>query len=513
MIGDITEDGNGLQALTRDIIHRELVGQPICHGSINDAYCSELHPWRDMPYPLNRVGTLTRVTRRFMPNWVNIPRLSRKLLRRGVFERFPEIQRIFLYDDHRKLRNRLVLDALCMIGTESYNDEWRAVESHDQLEEVIESSTNIPAKANELLAACLRRPLVDFFGRPASSLYTVLDVGPGTGNTSVAIFETLKKLRQQGLLPPDYANRVRLILYDIQPRALNHTSRRLQAYGEFIKEIVGIQGNMGEMRKSRELQHYKGNIDVVVAGAALIHNTDPYALFDELYDLLSYNGRVHVWDWHCGPSFAAPTLRLGKSGRRDLTLRDQKGKAVMSISDYSEELCEEDPTLEELTAAHTMEVTCEIDETEATMVIDNFRTWLDLWGYAPMQQASYYPVYDECGGRGARVTQTIEDALTRNFWAGIKGKKGFNCVRDFLGGIIVPSKVEPAGARTAYYFIEGYGDDYAAVMRKVGFADAIDVPFSSVFYRFRACEESLAHTKGSNAIRFTFGRKSGSIER
>ncbi|MBI4738069.1 class I SAM-dependent methyltransferase [Candidatus Woesearchaeota archaeon] len=516
MIDAVAEDNVVLQERqrqerARNIIYRELMKQPVGHGSINDEYRDDLHPWRDMPYPLNRVGTLTRVTRRFLPNWVNIPKLSRKLLRRGVFEGFPEIQNIFLYGDHRKLRDRLVLDALCTIGTESYNDEWKALESYDQLEGVIESSTNIPAKANKLLANCLRYQFADFFRRQSPSPYTILDVGPGTGNTSVAVFESLKQMREKGILPPNYTNRARVILYDLQPRALDHTTQRLKSYDEFIKEIVRIQGNIGELRKSEELRRYEGRVDVIIAGASLIHNTDPYALFGALHDVLSHNGSIYVWDWHCGPSFAAPTLRLGKSGRREMALRDGKGETILSIGDYCEELCEDDPNLEELTASHTMDVTYEIDEKEAAMVIDNFRTWLDLWGYAPAQRVSYYPVHGlherGAGVTGARVTETIDEALINNFGAGVQSKKGFNCVRDFLEGCVVQSGVQPAGTKTAYYFIEGYGDDYAAVMRESGFADAIDVPFSKVFYSFSTREDSLAHTKGSDSIRFTFGCK------
>lgn len=508
MMKNAVEKDDDLQELARKMIYDVLAKRPFGHGSINDAYVKELHPWGDQPYPLNRVGTLTRVTRRFMPNWINIPRLCRKILRSGALEQISEVQNVFLYGDHRKLRDRLVLDVLCTIGTESYNDEWQAVESHTQLEEVIEASTNIPARANKLLADSLRRKLVQFFLQNPNEQYTILDIGPGTGNTSLALFETLRCLLEEGHLPSAYQRRVRLLLYDLQPRALTCTADRLKQYEPFISEIVKIQGNMGEISKCEEVQRYKGKVNVILAGASLIHNTDPCALFRALYDCLAGNGRIHIWDWHCGPSFAAPTLRFGTSGKRTLHLRSATGDNVLSISDYREELYDTNATLEEHIGSNTMDMIYEIDQNEAPMVIANFRTWIDLWGYHPQQIISSVSNREQSPGeQGLRANETIEGALLRHFWAGLESKVGFNCVRDFLEGIIVPSNIQPAGNRTAYYFIEGYGDDYAAVMRKVGFAEAIDVPFASVYYRGRTGQESLAHTKGSDGIRFTFGRK------
>jgi SAM-dependent methyltransferase len=478
-------------------------------GRIKQQYIADLSPWMEHQYPLSRVGTYTRVTRRYMSNWVNIPRIARQLMTDHLIRSIPEISEIFSYRDNREMRDEIILDALCTIGSESYTDEWEAQKSHEQLDDVIESSTNITALANRLLVEGLRRPIADYFNlSPNPEMqYTLMDIGPGTGNTSVALFQILREMARRNVITREIDHKVSVILYDVSPYGLDRTEQRLKPFERFIASIHKIQGNMGKIRQCKELGRYQGRVNLILAGASLIHNTDPHSLFSSLYDLLPREGRIHIWDWHCGPSFAAPSLRLGRSGNKTLTIRDKDGNPKQAIENYSSQMYHENESLEQMIATGKMEVTYEINEEESKMVLENFQTWLHLWGYDPEQRVPSQPAFSRGRISPVRPGMTVKEALTRSFWTGLHTPQGFNCVEDFLKAVMIGSDIRPVKKPTAYYFIEGYGDDYGRVMRRAGFSEAIDVSFRTVFFRYAGRAASLDNTIGSEAIRFTFGRK------
>ena len=113
-----------------------------------------------------------------------------------------------------------------------------------------------------------------------------------------------------------------------------------------------------------------------------------------------------------------------------------------------------------------------MSERAAQIVEANFQTWLGLQGYV-MQEED-----------GSTTEQYIKDTpisefLHDLFWKKIRSKEGFNYVTDLLAplasGIVYPLK-----DRTAYHMIEGYGMNYADIMRNTGFDKQASMSFEEI---------------------------------
>ena len=103
----------------------------------------------------------------------------------------------------------------------------------------------------------------------------ILDLGCGTGKTSLALFEKYPKATITGI--------------DLFNEMLSHAQNRLSKY---LKQTELIQGDF------RKLQ-FANNYDLCVSSLAMHHlyEDEKKALFQKIYDSLNSNGKFIMIDW------------------------------------------------------------------------------------------------------------------------------------------------------------------------------------------------------------------------
>ena len=471
---------------------------------IRQDYKSLLDPYSHLDYPLSNVGILPRVTRKFLGNWINLPNLIANL------NRLPLVKELFCdFQLNNFEKKRLIKDALSIIGTESYTAEWTRVAANMQLNDVIEVSTGITVDANNLLAKTLEQKIVDFFSCKRDRMFKIFDVGAGTGNTILPVISLMNDLVRGEKIPSDFYKKVQIFLLDVSSDALEMTYSRLAGklpyFGIFdgscpIMRIVPIKSNFINLPKNETLKKHGGSMDLIVSGAAICHQTDLQPFIYQMYSLLRKGGVMSVWDWYNGPSFAAPRLRMSKDAERKIVfnIKNKGEEQVMSfLDDEMRSNKENDLFYLLMESASEVNVIYEILETDSISVISNFRTLLGFLGYLP-------------AGRGVLTEGFLingleaEDCLLDMYNKRISLEKGFNFFDDFLG--LLCGKTPEF--QSAYYMLEGYGDDYAKIMNKVGFVNAVDHTFMGVYKKYKSyVGRSMTDLMPARQIRYTYGEK------
>ena len=449
----------------------------------------------ESPYPFDHIGNFGRITPRYIENWVNVGSLLRKI-------NSPRFQRP-LDDFQVEEQRQIVLETLHKIGTDSYltEGEWKSQESCHQIDSIIESGTKVTVLANQLLAESLVGKVNSYFSQRDLSPkdhFVVCDIGCGTGNTIMPLIEAIDEITRSS------RRSLELVLVDGQEEALNITAKRINArlsgYRNLRTSITKVKENFGDLSRNPVLTDYLGQVDIIVSGAAIMHNTDKQPFFGMMYDLLKWGGMFGCWDWYF-KSFLAPSLRRGEEICRIVTLMDRSG-----LRD-SYQLSEDEPLSEEIMerqASSQMSVVGVLPNKELELSLQNNLNWLWLFGYLRTNQdtgeTEEKQIYDSIQGR----FEPVSERLTKMFWEGVEFSGGFNFIEDFLSLL----EGAPHFKETTYKYIESYGDDYAPQLKWAGFRYVQEFCFGAMLECFpqKAPVESEAQTE---AIRFTYGSKEG----
>lgn len=510
----------------------------LIYGTLVDGSCRDikirgdfkpvLEPYACKQYPLSRAGMLPRITRRYLENWVNIPRLTRWL------RQDPRIDGLFRRArPTKKGTYGLMKDVLSRIGTLSYTQEWSTVAAGAQLEEIIEKSTAITVDANKILAHTLRDKIVDHFRSGPRRRLKVMDVGVGWGNTIVPLLDYIHHLEfKEQVIPPGSHKNVQVFLVDVSQHAIDFTYKRLTSRVPGMKSlegmtpvgnIVSVPVNFADIEYSPILKDHENQIDIIVSGAAICHQTDLLPFFRQMNALLRpatwRDGRdcgvLHAWDWYNGPSWAAPRLRLSEDdGRRSVYyITDLDGRvSVKTVEDGKGlEGIEKGDLYSRLENAKHVGVVYEIAPEDVGPVVANFETLLGVLGFV---EGSGY-MRDSRKFNGIEIGELLKSMFfeyidtPRSYDPLDYHNQGFSYFEDFLGKV-VPALDDPRPfiEESAYYLIEGYGDDYSRAMLKGGFRWAMDEYFIDVYHRFKeVANRELTDTTPVCQIRYTFGWK------
>ena len=478
-------------------IYNEFVDRSQFLFEIKKPYSKILDPYKESKYPLNRVGMFPRVTKKYLQNCIDISQLI-KLLKTSKIK-----DDLYSFESESKLRDS-IWNVLYDIGSDSYttNDEWIGNDSFDQIDSRIEETTKITIAANKLLAFTTENKIKSFFENfeykkkyAKTPYFTIFDIGPGSGNTIVPLIELIHSLSNQGHVPKNYQDHIHVMLIDGDVRSLNKTKNLLRNGKTFnsLKYVDYIRANFGRLHLNPHLDSFQNRVDLIVSGAAIMHNTNKTQFFKSLYSILKPDGTMCIWDWYCGPTFAAPYLKLGENNTIVNTDTDS------FIFEPTQEFTEEFYRLSENTLKKRIiyEVTLEeAEETEA-----NFQAWLGLWGYIDRNKSTGKLIERYVDGL------PVSKYLNKLFWAKIKTEDGFNYIKDFLIKTIIKKDIQPFGSKTAYYFIEGYGENYSELMKESGFFEPRDISFDSVYGDFRQMIPSIEMEHLGKAIKFSFGDK------
>jgi len=467
-------------------LFRTIVGKEENHVFIKDWYVQSIDPYKDAGYPLDSLGNFARVTGSNMGKWINLPNVM-ELICTDLDLECPKLKDVMSGGRRQDLnRDTLLLSILSRIGTESYTPEWNNPETYNQLD-VIESSTGLPELANKLLAQTLRSEIRKKFNRRRDGTkVNILDLGPGKGDTSLELITLMNEMADNGEIPKRSVDDVRLILYDVQKKALEETYMRFADYkGRVPGEIDAQRGNFLRIDEGR-LSSYTGKIDMVISGAAVIHNTDLRSFFSSVYRLMRPRAKMHVWDWDGGPTFAAPRLRIGTPGKEDWNFRHP------SRTRHIDNPYEMDTNVHDWVSKSEIDVTYGISESQAKIVLMNLLNFTDLLGYAIPDPKTGKREEQIIGG------QKIRKHISRAFRKAIRGE-GFSLVEYMEENLV---GIEPIGLRSAYKLIEGYGDPYAPIMKRVRF-EAVDIPFDKIYKTHSKENQRLPRDLGYPLITFT----------
>lgn len=501
----------------QEVVRTRKGKESITRIDVRGDYRQILEPYAGMPYPCSRVGTLTRVTRRYMCHWINFPRLTRDICR------IPKIEKAM--SESRQTRTgkiELVTDVACRIGTLSYTPEWAQVKASKQIDDILEPVTEITQDANNILAKTLEDKIVHHFRSGEKRRLRIMDIGTGSGNTIMPVMRIMENLARRRKIPKEYLNYIQIFLVDVSRHSLEKTFDRITSTSPMLRtlrqmtpvgNIVPITVNFADIEDNKILNHYKGKIDIVISGAAPCHQSDPLPFFRKMHSLLASEGILNIWDWYNGPSWAAPRLKLSNDSRRKavyhITGPDGKER-VETVNDGELYGLTRKELHDLLWDAADMNVVYEITEEDAGIVLANFQTLLGVLGYVGRESETGFYISRKIKKSGERIDRVLTrmfDYCMKNDRGPAYHQQGFSYLDDFLGKIIPQLDNPEPYNESAYYLIEGYGDDYGRLMTKAGFL-AWNEPFMEVYQR-HAGIASKEHTDELPAqqIRFTFGVK------
>ncbi|HII71507.1 TPA: hypothetical protein HA265_02005 [Candidatus Woesearchaeota archaeon] len=478
-------------------------------------YLPLFEPFASRDFPVCKTGSYSRITRKYMENWVNLYHLTKVLSRDDRLGRVFQKLGLGKWGPRERYEAKeLVKDAVCYIGTQTYADEWDSVAAARHLGGKIEPATGITKDANAMLG----KTLEDKLGRLLYSgrVVNIFEPGVGVGYTAHPLLELVLELGGRAGRRAEFLSRVRYTYMDVSSHALDMTySYLVESIPEFRDGIIragdvlqAIRCNFADMGSEPGLMMLKGDVDLIVSGAAICHQSDLTPFFRQCYDLLRDDGVMHVWDWHNGPSFAAPRLRVSADGRTRMTkylVRYAQGLYTAEIPDddflsptrHGSVCC----ALEKTSDPFGVEVVYEMSAEDSSVVLANFTTLLSFLGYS----------YQEAGGMKYLHMPDgtpCDEYLAERFCALSRpGSPGFSFVDDFLRDAAYLEPIDPS----PYYLIEGYGDDYAEKMLEAGFAHAENYEFAQVYADAGLKQASRrSHTTRihNQQIRYTFARKS-----
>ena len=489
----------------REVILTELT-QPRFNRekNINEEYKDLLDPLCGEMYPLNRVGTFLRVTKNFLPHWINFPKLKKRFREQDgslVKKLFEE------YKNNEKVIDNLIHNVGYDLGTRSYTDEWLNGKTIEHLS-VINAAAPAVIMANNLINTVLVSNIIKHFKSFSKDKYTILDVGPGTGCTIAPIVGMLDKLGGEDIIPKDYNKKIRVILLDVSWSILDYTKKMLKnklegADSKYfcqnyphkpIKDVLCITENFVDAGTNKELLKYRNRINAIVSGGAIMHNTNIDPFFKTMHDLMHKDGILNIWDWSCGYSWAAPNLKIGNE--RGVTYEILKDNEITRTK-----LKEGETINEKLIENADFETTYTILEGDVQPIRENFLTgWMGnngLFGY-----------------HGKKYEQ-LRNKLEIDFEEGLRNK-GFNFIRWLKDNVAGKVENPPEDSRTPYYLIEGYGPNkfYIESMKKAGFSygeayplkEAHDV-MASYFSKFNTAVDKIGKIEGESMLFFVVGKK------
>lgn len=510
---------------------------------IREGFREWLEPYAGDRYPLSKVGMFPRVTRRYMENWINVPKITKRLR---------QVKAIDVVMRELGLSPResysLVMDVMSRIGAESYTPEWNTISASIQLDDVISSWTEeMTKKSNVILAQTVRPKILSHFSGGGKRCLRIMDVGVGMGDTILPVMELMRVLAVEKKIPEDYLKYTRIFLVDVSRYALDATSARLEERIPGLEQlkniteignVVRIPVNFADLHKNSILRSQEGNIDMIISGASICHQTDLLPFFRMANYLLRNDGILHAWDWYNGPTYAAPRLRLSRDGKRRTmhyfgAVRNDIEHILASADDHgiSYDLnegefdcvpfqqskhydCRVEIGLEEGEAGikksiiDSLRESCvmdyavqEIDEEDSRIVLANFRTLLGILGFVSRDPQSGYRCARNIGNTD------VDTYLTNMYRLCITRGCGFSYIEDFLKKAIPCMDNPTPFEKSAYYLIEGYGDDYSRVMREAGFSSAQDFFFLDVYRQYKDTIQDLTDRIPSFQIRYTFGKK------
>jgi SAM-dependent methyltransferase len=476
-------------------------------------------------YPMDRIGLFARATEDRLMNWVNVPLLTRHLDHGSIGYLFSRMGASF----HDKVD--FVKGVIHRIGAESYTPEWEKESAQEQIDGVIEESTNITLAANDLLACTLAEKIIYHFSGGERRPLGIVDYGTGKGNTITSVVDLMEELagrktrcRQRPLLerypnavpngvipriPKDYCDDVSIFLVDVNEDSLDHTIRRIISCAPGFERLlnagrlVGVRDNFINLPHSRALQRATAghNVGIAVSGAALCHQTEFAHFFRHAYSLLGKGGVMHIWDWYNGPSFAAPLIRLSEDGveRTVFSITGHDGRVYFRRVPEGVSLSreEESSLYEKLAVAKSVSVVYETKMCEALLVLANFKTWLGLMGY--VDRGGYEKKALKVGG------EDVDVYLERVFHKRISMGSGFSYF-DFLEKVL--EKKTPLTEETAYHIFEGTGVNYAKHMLGAHFAPVLLKSLVAVDRDLRSIdEETKSGIEPAHQITYSMGRK------
>ena len=481
----------GIDACVRTIYNHILFGTKGHHS----AYQEIISPYSfSDPYPLNKVGNFARVSRRYLENWINVGELINLLSTSPINHIFNNKK--FSQDE----QYWMVTEALYQIGTHSYlAEEWQDRISYDQIDSLIEPNTGVTLLANQTLASSLEDHIIHLFNSFTYNKrkpFTIFDLGTGTGNTIISLIESVEKLSLQNVLPKDYAKNIAIVLIDGQEEALAETFRRLKKrsihqddFKSPIRIVKTIKDNFGNLHENHRLTDFYNQVDLIVSGGAIMHNTYKRPFFSTMHSLLNKKGLFGCWDWYF-KTFLAPNLKIGQSIRREIHLHE-KNSGQWHVYDLGEDEPFNDE-IKELQKKSTMKVIGVLPERELILNLKNLMNWVGLFGY--LRSDSTGQITDE----KKLDSEPISKRLEQVYWDKIHSLQGFNFITDFLCYL---NHLEPYQFG-AYNYIEGYGDNYSTLLRQEGFRRVKEGSLSQVLIN-----PQQGDPINNDAIRLTYGHK------
>ena len=422
----------------KEIIKKELTGKKDANSDcsdVSDKYADLLEPYRKASYPLSRTGTYLRVTKNFLENWVDINEVVERMKKKPILE-------AEIHKNPEKFTNSL-REVMYEIGTNSYTPEWHNPKTYDHLK-VIDKAAEGVVIANQIIGKELQEHAQKHFATKKTP-YTILDVGPGNGSTTVSVISMIEELSKKGLAPTNYEDHIEIMLLDATGLSIDLTSQRLSdpsckdGFTRPVTNITSIQSNFAEIDK--DICIFNDSIDAIVSGGAIMHNTNIDPFFKIMYKLLRKDGRMILWDWSAGYTWAAPNLRVGKT----------RGLVKQGLYQIKEE---DIPPIRD-------------------NIIDGWMGKHGLFGY-----------------HGIRY-ERLRKKLQHDFEKDMKSENGFNFIKWLDKNMSGKAPKE----ETPYHFIEGYGprEFYTESMKKAGFMNLRD-------YSFREIHEKHEYKKTADKI-------------
>jgi SAM-dependent methyltransferase len=395
-----------------------------------------------------------------------------------------------------------VKNVCCEIDRQSYVTEWNSEIAKAQLAVIADIGRGVTRSANNILARTLEDNIVAVY-HDVRSRKRMMDVGVGDGDTIIPLLKMMNMLASAGRIPKDYLRYTQIFLVDVSQKNIEVTMERMRKeiphiaeYGDItaLGNIVSVRTSLADMPNDPTLRTLEGKVDVIFSGGTFCHQSDKEDTFAYMHRLLADKGVLHLWDWYNGPSFAASRLRLSTNNKRKTLFRvDHTTYCVPD--EYYEPMMRR--ILPILAGAREYDVTYEITEEDSEAVKANFMTLLSILGYVSR---------DERGIRCVKKKgeEDVDWLLDEMYDEMIHDENGFSYINDFLSGL---QDIRPF-FESAYFLIEGYGDDYAELMKKAGFSAAWNEKCSNVYSRYRdAAETSLTAKIQKDQLRYTFGVK------
>lgn len=484
--------GNGTEYDREDYsraIYHSIVDKRRMFFRVKEPFKNLIQPYDPYDkYPMCKIGNFARVTQRYLENWINIEKVIKRIERSKAGSALQGLNE----DEKREL----VTKTLYKIGNDSYlsEEEWKGVRSFRQIDSTIEPGTGVTLLANNLLARSVEEKVNEFYlnkGLKGKEKFVICDIGPGSGNSIVPIIDNIDRMSYRIPAARDYAESLEVILIDGQQEALNKSTQRLRKRTAHrdnfrfpLKNISQIRENFGNLRNNRQLTDYLGKVDLIISGAAIMHNTYKQPFFSAMYSLLKEEGVFCCWDWNF-KNFIAPSIRFGEVISRVMSLEDRYSSVVRTFT-----LEEDEPFPGEIKSKEKncfTKVIGTLPEKELSLGLQNNINWLWLYGYIRKNPTTGKREEKDIYNLVRRKMEPVSNRLREMFWRKVDSAEGFNFIEDFLPLL---THIHPYD-HCAYNYIEGYGDDYSHQLRREFFSFTKDISLRELMETLTVEKENI----------------------